>query len=109
MKSRREFFESRKMLMIGSRLCYGLTLLLLVVAVLSRGGFATIAVIIALIMLGGMMCSLYAGRQKEYLFCPKCGSKNIVKAGFLGVPSSISEECPDCHAKLELDKPVNKD
>ncbi len=109
MKSRREYFESRKMLMIGSRICYGLSILLLVMAMLSQGGFATIAVIIALLVLGGMMCSLYAGRQKDFLFCPKCGSKKLVKSGFLGVPSSISEECPDCHARLDLNKPVNKD
>ena len=109
MKSRREYFESRKMLMIGSRICYGLSILLLVMAMMSQGGFATIAVIIALLVLGGMMCSLYAGRQKDFLFCPKCGSKKLVKSGFLGVPSSISEECPDCHARLDLNKPVNKD
>ena len=109
MKSRREYFESRKMLMIGSRVCYGISIMLLMFCVVMTSGFATVAVIIALLMLGGIMCSLYAGRQKEFLFCPKCGSKNIVKKGFLGVPSSIAEECPDCHAKLELNKPVNKD
>ena len=109
MKSIREYYESRKMLMIGSRIFYSLSLLLFVIAMMSQSGFATIAVIIALLMLGGVMCSLYAGRQKEFLFCPKCGSKNIVKKGFLGVPSSLSEECPDCHAKLDLNKPVNKD
>ena len=97
------------MLMIGSYICYGFSLLLLLIGVVSQSGFATIAVIIALLMLGGFMCSLYAGRQKDFLFCPKCGSKSIVKTGFLGVPSSISDECPDCHAKLDLNKPVNKD
>ncbi len=109
MKSRREYFESRKMLMIGSRICYIISAMLFFIALLSQSGFATIAVIIALLMLGGVMCSLYAGRQKEYLFCPKCGSKNIVKKGLSGVPASIADECPDCHAKLDLDKPVNKD
>jgi len=109
MKSRREYFESRKMLMVGSRIFYGLSIMMLMIALRSHRGFATIAVIIALLMIGGLMCSLYAGRQKEYLFCPKCGSKKIVKTGFLGVPSSIFEECPDCHVKLDLDKPVNKD
>lgn len=109
MKSRREYYESRKMLMIGSRIFYGISAILFFIALASKSGFATIAVIIALLMLGGVMCSLYAGRQKDYLFCPKCGSKNIVKKGFSGVPSTIAEECPDCHAKLDLDKPVNKD
>ena len=109
MKSRREYYESRKMLMIGSWIFYGFSVILLLISLTKKSGFATIAVIIALLMLGGVMCSLYARRQKEFLFCPKCGSKNIVKKGFLGVPASIAQECPDCKNKLDLDKPVNKD
>lgn len=109
MKSRREYFESRRLLMIVSRICYALTIFLIVIFGFVKSGFATIAVTMFLFLMVGITCSLYAHRNKEYLFCPKCGSKNIVKTGFLGVPVSITDECLDCKQKINIDKSIYKD
>ncbi len=109
MKSRREYYETRKILMTGSRLCYSLSFLLFFVCMFISKGFITIAALISILILGGILCSFYAHRQKEFLFCPKCGSKNIVKKAFFGMPYAITEECPDCHKKIDLDKPIDKD
>ena len=56
-----------------------------------------------------MLCSIIAHKGKEYLFCPKCGSKKIVKTTLFGIPEILYDECPDCHKKIDNDKPVNKD
>ena len=45
----------------------------------------------------------------QFLFCPKCGSKKIVKTTLFGIPEILYDECPECHEKIDLDKPVNKD
>lgn len=109
MKSRREYYETRKLLMICGLILYSAALFLLLLCFFVPGGFATIVVILSLFLLGGAMCGLYAHRSKEFLFCPKCGSKRIVTEGLFGIPAEIKEECPDCGCKLELDKPINKD
>ncbi|MDD6395800.1 MAG: hypothetical protein ACI4IJ_01405 [Acutalibacteraceae bacterium] len=109
MKSRREYFESRRLLMIASRICYALSIFLIIIFCFVKNGFATIAAMMFLILMIGITCSLYAHRNKEYLFCPKCGSKNIVKTGFFGIPLSITDTCPDCKQKINIDKSINKD
>lgn len=95
--------------MIVAYVCYAISALLLLLCFLVHGGYATIVVIMAILIMAAVLCSLYAHRQKEYLFCPKCGSKNIVKTGVLGVPMSITDECPDCKSKINIDKSINQD
>lgn len=95
--------------MILSRICYGLVILMIFIFLMASGGYATIAVIAFLFLTIGLICTVYAHQQKEYLFCPKCGSKNIVKIGFLGIPMSITDTCPDCKKKINIDKSINKD
>ncbi len=109
MKSRREYFESRRALMIAAYLLYMLAVFLFDLCFFVKGGYATIAVIIALVLLGATMCSIYGHRSKEYLFCPKCGSKNIVKTGLFGIPIAITDECPDCHKKINIEKSIRED
>lgn len=109
MKSRRDCYETRKVLMIAALLLYTLAALLLGLCFVVNGWFATIAVILSLVLLGAVMCSLYAARQKDYLFCPKCGSKNVVKTGLFGIPASITDECPDCHKKINIEKSIRED
>ena len=95
--------------MIISYICYAVSALLLLLCFFVHGGYSTISVIMALFIMAAVLCSLYAHRQKEYLFCPKCGSKNIVKTGFLGIPMSITDTCPDCKQKINIDKSIYKD
>lgn len=95
--------------MILACICYAISVFLFLICIFASGGFATIAVILSLFLLGGLMCSIYAHRSGEYLFCPKCGSKNIVKAGIFGIPVSITDECPDCKNKINIDKSINQD
>lgn len=109
MKSRKEYFETRRTLMIISYICYGISIFLFLLCFFIRGGFATVVVVVSLLILAALTCSLYAHRQKEFLFCPKCGSKNIVKIGFMGIPVSITDTCPDCKNKINIDKSINKD
>lgn len=109
MKSRKEYFETRKILMTAAYICYAASILLFLLCFFVQNGFATIAVIISLFLLAALTCSLYAHRQKEFLFCPKCGSKNIVKTGFLGIPISITDKCPDCKNRINIDRSINKD
>ncbi len=88
------------------------TLFLLVLCFFINGGFvtyATIAIIISLLLFTAAMCGFYAKRCKEVLFCPKCGSENIVKKGFLGIPISITDTCPDCHKKININRSVYED
>lgn len=109
MKSRKEYFETRRLTMTVSRICYILSIVLVLVFMIASGGYATIAVCIFLLLTIGVLCSIYAHQQKEFLFCPKCGSKNIVKTGFMGIPVSITDTCPDCKNKINIDKSINKD
>ncbi len=109
MKSRKDYFETRRLLMITSRVCYILSIVMILIFIMSSGGYATIAAIMFLFLTVGVTCSIYAHQQKEYLFCPKCGSKNIVKVGFWGIPMSITDTCPDCKKKINIDKSINQD
>lgn len=109
MKSRKEYFETRRSTMIIARICYILCVMLVFIFLAANGGYATIAVIIFLLLTIGILFSIQAHRQKEFLFCPKCGSKNIVKIGFWGVPISITDKCPDCKNKINIDKSITKD
>lgn len=109
MKSRREYFHSRRMLMMAALICYALTFFLFQVCFMIRNGFATIFVIMSIILLIGIICSIYAHRGKEYLFCPKCGSKKMVQTTLFGIPDSITDICPDCKEKIDLNRPVDKD
>lgn len=109
MKSRRDAFETRRLLLIGSKICYGAAIFLIILFTFARGGYAAIAVTTFVALLLGIMCSLYAYRQKEILFCPKCGSEHIVTKGFMGIPKSITDICPDCKKKINIDQSADKD
>lgn len=109
MKSRREYFYSRKLLMIAACVMYLVTIFLIDLCFFVNGGYATIFVIMSITLMTAVICSFYAHRNKEYLFCPKCGSKNIVKTGVFGIPISITDECPDCKKKINIDKSINED
>ena len=57
-----------------------------------------------------MYCKYCGARiEGDSRFCPQCGSKRIVKNTLFGIPAEITCDCPDCGAKIDLDKPVNKD
>ena len=96
MKSRQEYFYSHKLWLTIALSLYCFSLFLLDLCFFVSKGYATIFVIMS-------------HRAKEFLFCPKCGSKNIVKTGLLGLPISITDECPDCHSKIVLDKSIRLD
>ena len=109
MKSRKEYFHSRKLFMIAALVLYLVTIFLFDLCFFVSGGYATIFVIMSITLMIAIICSIYAHRSKEYLFCPKCGSKNIVKTGFFGIPVSITDECPDCKKKINIEKSIHED
>ena len=95
--------------MVISRVCYTIAIILMIIFFAASGSFATIFVCMSLALSIGILCSIYSIRYKDYLYCPKCGSKNIVKTGFLGIPMSITDTCPDCKQKINIDKGINQD
>ncbi len=109
MKSRRDYYSSRKALMLGAFVLYAVAFFLLELCFVVNDGYATIVCILSIFLMFGIICSILAHRNKEYLFCPQCGSKRIVKNTLFGIPAEITCDCPDCGAKIDLDKPVNKD
>ena len=109
MKSRREYFNLRRALLFGAFALYALSFFLLELCFLVKGGYATIFVIMSIILMLAVICNVLGHRNKEYLFCPQCGSTKIVKNTLFGIPAEITCDCPDCGAKIDLDKPVNKD
>ena len=109
MKSRKDYFNSRKLLMFLAFVLYCLSFFLLQLCLLVKSGYVTLFALISLSMVSAVLCSIFAHKGKEYLFCPKCGSKKIVKTTLFGLPEILYDECPDCHKKIDNDKPVNKD
>lgn len=109
MKSRREYFNLRRALLFGAFVFYALSFFLLELCFLVKGGYATIFVIMSITLMLAVICHIMGRRNKEFLFCPQCGSKRIVKNTLFGIPAEITCDCPDCGAKIDLDKPVNKD
>ena len=109
MKSRQEYFYSHKLWLTIALSLYCFSLFLLDLCFFVSKGYATIFVIMSIALMGGIICHIMSHQAKEFLFCPKCGSKNIVKTGLLGLPISITDECPDCHSKIVLDKSIRLD
>lgn len=109
MKSRKEYFHLRKTLMLTAFVLYALSFFLFQLCFLMLNHAIVLFAIMSLLLMFAVICSILAHRNKAFLFCPKCGSDKIVKATLFGIPDSIAEECPDCHAKIELNKPVNQD
>ena len=88
---------------------YCMVFFLLQICLFVNGGYSTLFAIMSLVFVFAAICSIFGHRGKEYLYCPKCGSKKIVRNTLFGIPAVIHDECPDCHEKIDLDKPVNKD
>ncbi|MBQ1441822.1 MAG: hypothetical protein IIZ08_07890 [Clostridia bacterium] len=109
MKSIREYFNSRKLFMFLALALYCLALFFFQLCFLVKGGYVTLFAVISLALVFAVICSILGHRGKDFLFCPKCGSKKIVKTTLFGIPEILYDECPECHEKIDLDKPVNKD
>ena len=109
MKSRKEYFRLRKALMFAALALYALTFFLFQLCFLMLDHVIGLFVVMTLCLMFGIICSVLAHRTKGYLFCPKCGSNKIVTVSLFGIPDSITDECPDCHEKIELYKSVNLD
>ncbi len=109
MKSRIEYFHSRKALMLTALTLYGLSFFLFQMFFLIPAHFIAVFVLMSLSLMFAVICSVLAYRKKAYLFCPKCGSNNIVKVSLFGIPDSITDECPDCHEKINLYKSIHLD
>ena len=88
MKSRIEYFHSRKALMLTALTLYGLSFFLFQMFFLIPAHFIAVFVLMSLSLMFAVICSVLAYRKKAYLFCPKCGSKNITEinrlCGYLG-------------------------
>lgn len=109
MKSRKDYFKTRKLLMFLAFVMYCLAFFFFQLLFLVKGGFVTLFAFISILLVGAVLCSIYGHKGKEYLFCPHCGSKRIVKTTLFGIPEILYDECPDCHEKIDVDKPMNKD
>ncbi|MBQ9903114.1 MAG: hypothetical protein IJM51_12150 [Clostridia bacterium] len=110
MKSRKEYFHSRKLFSFLAFVLYCAVFFLLQLMIFVRiGYFSALFALLSLALVFAVICSILSGRNKDFLFCPKCGSKKIVKTTLFGIPDILYDECPDCHEKLDNDKPVNQD
>lgn len=109
MKSRKEYFNSRKSLMLVALALYALTFFLFQLCFIIPEHIVALLVIMSMTLMFAVICSILARRAKTYLFCPKCGSNKFVRVSLFGIPDSITDECPDCHEKIELYKSVNLD
>lgn len=109
MKSRKEYFVSRKRLMLAALALYALSFFLFQLCFIVPGRIMSLFAIMSITLMFAVICSILAHNKKAYLFCPKCGSNKIVKVSLFGIPDSITDECPDCHEKIELYKSVNLD
>ena len=109
MKSRREYFRSRRLFMFLAFALYCAVIFLIQMCFIVKGGYSTLFAMISLLFVIAVICSILGHRGKDYLFCTKCGSKKIVQTTLFGIPAVIHDECPDCHEKIDLDKPINKD
>ena len=88
---------------------YALSFFLFQLCFLMLSHLMAIFVLMSICLMSAVIISVMAHRNKGYLFCPKCGSNRVVKTTLFGIPDSITDECPDCHEKIDLDKPINKD
>lgn len=109
MKSRREYFNLRRALLFGAFALYALSFFLFQMCFLVKDHSVSILVVMSFALMFAVICHVLGRRNSEYLFCPQCGSKKIVKNTLFGIPAEITCDCPDCGAKIDLDKPVNKD
>ena len=109
MKSRKEYFQSRKMLMLTALVLYALSFFLFQLCFLMLNHIIVLFATMSMTTMGAIICSVLAHRAKAYLFCPKCGSNKFIKVSLFGIPDAITDDCPDCHEKIELYKSVNLD
>lgn len=110
MKSIREYFNARRALMIAAYLLYVLSVFLLeLMFFLPTSAIATLFVGLSVSLMAAALCSFYAHKQKDYLFCPKCGSAKIAETSLFHIPVKLHDTCPDCGRKIDVEKPVNKD
>lgn len=109
MKSIREYFKSRRLFMFLAFTLYCAAFFVFEICFFVSGGYAALFATISLLLVFAVICSILAHRGKDYLFCPKCGSDKIVQKTLFGIPAVIHDECPECHEKIDLAKPVNKD
>ena len=109
MKSRREIFSSRRLLMFLAFALYCVVFFLFQLFFLVKSGYVALFALISLSLVGAVLCSIFGHKGKDYLFCPKCGSRKIVHTTLFGIPDTLYNVCPECHEKIDNDKPVNKD
>lgn len=110
MKSIRQYFNARRALMITAYLLYVLSFFLFeLMFFLPMATLATLFVALSVALMAAALCSFYAHKQKDYLFCPKCGSSQLIETSLFCIPVKLHDVCPDCGKKIDLEKPVNQD
>ena len=64
MKSRRDYYSSRKALMLGAFVLYAVAFFLLELCFVVNDGYATIVCILSIFLMFGIICSILAHRNK---------------------------------------------